>query len=92
MGALRAVGDAHGGATPAQVALAWCMAKGTTPIPGARTLAQCESNLAARSLRLSAAEVASLDAASARVARVLTPDTAPFPKKDAFTGLTLFDS
>eukprot|EP00959_Pyramimonas_sp_CCMP1952_P018909 399522-Pyramimonas_sp.AAC.1 len=47
-----------------QVALAWCMAKGTVPIPGARSLTQCRSNLAAMRLSLSASEVDALDQAA----------------------------
>ena len=37
IGKLRQVGEAHGGATPAQIALAWTIAKGTVPIAGAKT-------------------------------------------------------
>jgi hypothetical protein len=37
---MRTVGEAHDGATPAQVALGWCTAKGACVIPGARTLSQ----------------------------------------------------
>jgi pyridoxine 4-dehydrogenase len=84
--------DAHGGASPAQIALAWCIAKGTTPIPGARTLAQAKSNLAAASIKLSAAEVSQLDTAAAAVQAVLKPETSPFAKKDIGTGLKMFDS
>jgi pyridoxine 4-dehydrogenase len=40
---LEEVGDSLG-ATPAQVAVAWCMRKNTVPIPGAKTLAQAEGN------------------------------------------------
>ena len=87
---MREVG--RGSASPAQVALAWCAAKGTTVIPGARTLKQAESNLAARSLKLTAADVAALDAASAKLGPVLSPDSGPFPKKDKDTGLVMFDS
>lgn len=84
--------DAHGGASPAQIALAWCIGKGTTPIPGARTLSQAKSNLAAAAIKLSAAEIARLDAASAAVLPVLKPETSPFAKKDIGTGLQMFDS
>ena len=87
---MREVG--RGSASPAQVALAWCAAKGTTVIPGARTLKQAESNLAARNLKLTAADVAALDAASAKLGPVLSPDSGPFPKKDKDTGLVMFDS
>lgn len=80
------------GASPAQVALAWCSAKGACVIPGARTLSQAQSNIAAAEIRLSAEDVARLDAAAARVAPVLSPATNPFPKKDVFTGMTMYDS
>lgn len=87
-----AVGEGHGGANPAQIAIAWCIAKGTCPIPGARTLSQAKSNLAAASIKLSAGEVAELDAAAFAVTPVLTPGGAPFAKKDTFTGQVMFDS
>jgi pyridoxine 4-dehydrogenase len=47
-----------------QVAINWCMAQGTIPIPGAKTLANVRDNLGALGWRLSAAEVAALDAAA----------------------------
>jgi pyridoxine 4-dehydrogenase len=50
--------------TPAQVALNWCIAKGTLPIPGAKTLAQAEQNLGALGWLLDAGEIAELDQAS----------------------------
>ncbi len=31
---MREVGQKHGGKTPAQVAINWCICKGTLPIPG----------------------------------------------------------
>ena len=89
---MRAVGEAHGGATPAEVALGWTIAKGATPIPGARTLAQVRSNLRATGLSLSSSEVATLDAASAAVSPVLRPELNPFPKEDVFTKLHMYDS
>ena len=82
----------HGGATPAQMALAWCTAKGASVIPGARTVSQAASNIAAAKIKLSADEVARLDAAAAAVTPVLQPQNNPFPKKDVFTGLTMYDS
>jgi aryl-alcohol dehydrogenase-like predicted oxidoreductase len=45
--ALRAVGAAHGGKTPAQVALAWLIHQGTLPIPGAKSAAQASANAGA---------------------------------------------
>lgn len=52
-------------ATPAQIALAWVMAKGddVVPIPGTKRRTYLEENLAATEIRLSAAEVAGLDSA-----------------------------
>ncbi len=73
---LRGVAAAHG-ATPAQVALAWVLRRpNTVVIPGARTVEQLESNVAAADLDLSDEEDAGLTAASdafhrASVARAL---------------------
>lgn len=90
---MRTIGaEDFGGAGPPEIALAWCIAKGTTPIPGARTKGQCETNLRAKAIRLSPARVAALDMAAARVERVLTPTGSPFPAKDSRTGLVMFDS
>ncbi|MGI8841143.1 MAG: aldo/keto reductase [Caulobacteraceae bacterium] len=52
-------------ATPAQVALAWLMAKVTAPIASATSVAQLGELLAAADLKLDAEAVAELDAASA---------------------------
>jgi pyridoxine 4-dehydrogenase len=49
--------------TAAQVALNWCLCKGTIPIPGAKTLAQAEQNIGALGWRLDAGEVEELDRA-----------------------------
>ncbi|MFN8475160.1 MAG: aldo/keto reductase [Anaerolineae bacterium] len=64
---LRQIGDAHG-KTPAQIALAWTVAKGTLPIPGAKNVTQAASNAAALGLHLTPNEVDLLDRASARIA------------------------
>ena len=40
---LAELGAAHGGKTPAQVALNWCICKGAVPIPGAKTAAQARA-------------------------------------------------
>ncbi|RIH88225.1 aldo/keto reductase [Calidithermus roseus] len=61
---LQEVAQAHE-ATPAQVALRWCIQKGTLPIPGAKTPAQARANAGALSLRLSEDEMRLLDSASA---------------------------
>jgi aryl-alcohol dehydrogenase-like predicted oxidoreductase len=56
------------GATPAQVALAWVLAKGehVVPIPGTKKPERVEENAAATDLELSAAQVAELDEAISR--------------------------
>jgi pyridoxine 4-dehydrogenase len=66
---LRELGEKHGGKTPAQVALNWCMGKGTLPIPGARTVQQAEQNMGALGWALSPDEIARLDEVSERVTR-----------------------
>ncbi|HYG88317.1 MAG TPA: aldo/keto reductase [Azospirillum sp.] len=55
------------GATPAQVAIAWTLANPavTSPVMGARTLAQAEDNLGALDVALSAEHLDRLDRASA---------------------------
>jgi aryl-alcohol dehydrogenase-like predicted oxidoreductase len=60
--ALQAVADAHG-ATPAQVRLAWTLARGphVLAIPGTGDLAHLEQNVAAAALRLEPDEIARLD-------------------------------
>jgi aryl-alcohol dehydrogenase-like predicted oxidoreductase len=59
------MGAAHGGKTPAQVAINWVMCKGAVPIPGAKTARQAQDNAGALGWRLTGQEVAALDAASA---------------------------
>jgi aryl-alcohol dehydrogenase-like predicted oxidoreductase len=53
------------GATPAQVALAWVLAKGedVVPIPGTKSPARLEENAAATDLRLSEEQIAEVDTA-----------------------------
>jgi pyridoxine 4-dehydrogenase len=51
--------------TMSQVAINWCMCKGTIPIPGAKTVAQAKENLGALGWRLDASEVIALDRAAA---------------------------
>jgi aryl-alcohol dehydrogenase-like predicted oxidoreductase len=53
------------GITPAQLALAWVQAKGEdiVPIPGTKSPRRLEENAAAVDVRLSAADIAALDAA-----------------------------
>ena len=52
-------------ATPAQVALAWVLAKGAFAIPGTKRLPYLEQNVAAASRHLSAEEIDQLDRAYA---------------------------
>jgi aryl-alcohol dehydrogenase-like predicted oxidoreductase len=61
---LRRIGEAHDGRTPSQVALAWIIAKGAVPIPGAKSRRQAEENAGALGWRMDDAEVAALDAAA----------------------------
>lgn len=66
---LKEVGRAHGDKTSVQVALNWLLAKGSVPIPGAKTKAQAEGLLGAMGWTLSDAEVARLDETSRSVQR-----------------------
>jgi aryl-alcohol dehydrogenase-like predicted oxidoreductase len=67
MGAAKVVAEVAGelGATPAQVALAWVLARGSdmVPIPGTKRRSYLEENLAAATLRLDPTAMARLDAA-----------------------------
>lgn len=60
---MRAIG-AENGATPAQTALAWLLTRGDdiAPIPGTRRVERVEENTASDAVRLSAGQVARLDA------------------------------
>jgi aryl-alcohol dehydrogenase-like predicted oxidoreductase len=49
--------------TPAQVSLAWVLAKGVVPIPGTRHIAHLEDNVAANQIILDDDTIAELDAA-----------------------------
>ncbi len=68
---LRRIGIAHGARTPSQVALAWIIAKGVIPIPGAKSAKQALDNAGSLGWRLDDAEVAELDAASLYGTRTL---------------------
>jgi aryl-alcohol dehydrogenase-like predicted oxidoreductase len=59
--ALRAAGEAHGGKTPAQVALNWLLGRGALPIPGAKRPDQARDNAGALGWRLTPEEVETLD-------------------------------
>ena len=50
------------GITPAQLALAWVLAKGVVAIPGTKRRTYLEANVAAANISLSAAELAELEA------------------------------
>lgn len=63
------IGQEHGGKSKAQVALNWCMCKGTMPIPGAKNAAQAEENAGALGWKLTEDEVKKLDQASALVVK-----------------------
>jgi len=63
------------GATPAQVALAWVLAKGddVVPIPGTKRRSYLEEDVAAADLKLGAADMARLD-------RALPPEAVAGPR------------
>jgi aryl-alcohol dehydrogenase-like predicted oxidoreductase len=67
---VRRIGEAHG-RTPGQVALAWCIAKGSVPIPGAKHRGQAEENAGALGWELTADDLAELDAAALHGTRTL---------------------
>ncbi len=51
--------------TISQIALNWCIGKGTMPIPGAKTLVQADQNLGALGWNLDSGEMEALDRAAA---------------------------
>ena len=65
---VRKIGQAHG-ATPAQVALAWLLARrpSLVPIPGTRRLQRLDENIGATRLQLSGADLTELDEAATRI-------------------------
>jgi aryl-alcohol dehydrogenase-like predicted oxidoreductase len=58
------IGQEHGGKSKTQVALNWCICKGTMPIPGAKNAEQAEENAGALGWKLTEEEVEKLDEAS----------------------------
>jgi aryl-alcohol dehydrogenase-like predicted oxidoreductase len=58
------IGQDHGGKSNAQVALNWCICKGTMPIPGAKNAAQAQQNAGALGWKLTEEQVMALDQAS----------------------------
>jgi pyridoxine 4-dehydrogenase len=91
--AMRDVADGHveSKATVAQVAINWCIAKGTIPIPGARTLRQVKSNYGSLDWKMNDEEVKFLDKIS-RGYSYIDVGASPFPRVDKDTGLVMFDS
>ncbi|AFY47033.1 putative oxidoreductase, aryl-alcohol dehydrogenase like protein [Nostoc sp. PCC 7524] len=61
---LRAVAESRN-KTMSQVAINWCICKGTIPIPGAKSVTQAQSNIGALGWQLDAGEIAELDQAAA---------------------------
>jgi aryl-alcohol dehydrogenase-like predicted oxidoreductase len=57
--ALGEIGQTHGNATPAQITLAWLLARGEDiiPIPGSKHIKYIEENVAASNIKLSGEEV-----------------------------------
>lgn len=51
----------HPGATAAQVALAWLLARGTVPIPGTRNQRRLAENVGSATLRLTPEDLVRLD-------------------------------
>lgn len=90
--AMKGIASNHHGASLSQVAINWTRAKGTVPIPGARTIRQVEQNYGALNWDLSREEEKELDNAASLVTTFLTPEKCPFPKEDINTGLKMFDS
>ena len=74
---LREVADAHD-ATPAQIALAWVIRQpAVVAIPGASSVGQLESNVAAADIDLTEDEEAALHAAAVRFRPVSGPAVVP---------------
>lgn len=65
LGTLREIANTRN-KTMSQVAINWCICKGTIPIPGAKNLEQAQQNIGALGWFLSDSEVAELDNAAAR--------------------------
>lgn len=60
---IKSIADAKG-VKPGQIALAWVIAQDTLPIPGTRRIKYLEENVAAADIKLSADDLAALDAAA----------------------------
>jgi aryl-alcohol dehydrogenase-like predicted oxidoreductase len=70
IGALREVGQAHGGKTPGQVALNWVLAQGALPIPGAKNATQARENAGALGWRMTDDEARHLERIAGEVVGV----------------------
>jgi len=57
--------------TVSQVAINWCICKGTIPIPGAKNVSQAQDNIGALGWQLDGNEVAELDRISARLDKAM---------------------
>jgi pyridoxine 4-dehydrogenase len=57
--------------TRSQVALNWCICKGTIPIPGAKSVEQAKENIGALGWKLDSSEIAELDRAAASLDKVM---------------------
>ena len=66
-GTLREIGQAHNGKSPSQVALNWCICKGTFPIPGAKNAAQANENAGGQHWNLTVDEIAAIERAAEAV-------------------------
>lgn len=64
LGCLREIAESRN-KTMSQIALNWCICKGTIPIPGAKSVEQAKDNLGALGWQLDTNEVAELDKAAA---------------------------
>lgn len=63
------IGQEHDSKTASQVALNWCICKGTMPIPGAKTQQQAAMNAGATGWRLTPEQVQALDDASSKIVK-----------------------
>lgn len=64
LGCLKEIAESRN-KTMSQVAINWCICKGTIPIPGAKSVEQAKDNLGALGWQLDASEVTELDKAAA---------------------------
>ncbi|MCX6068701.1 MAG: aldo/keto reductase [Chloroflexi bacterium] len=55
------IGQDWGGKVAAQVAINWCICKGTLPIPGAKNVAQAQLNAGSAGWRLTPEQIKALD-------------------------------